>query len=126
MVATAPAAVTGDGTRTRLKAVPAELRRKPTLSDTLAAKISQLAVRAEQVFGSPQDIEWAISADKIWLLQSRPITAITPISPANSIVAPPPGQHVLFKPIFENFSEPFSPLAQVHIHTTEIKIESRR
>src|SRR5215203_2268801 len=41
-----------------------------------AVKIAELARRVEAHFGSPQDIEWAISGDKLYLLQSRPMTAL--------------------------------------------------
>jgi rifampicin phosphotransferase len=30
----------------------------------------------EEHFGSPQDIEWAISGDELYLLQARPMTAM--------------------------------------------------
>lgn len=39
-------------------------------------KVAELARRAERLFGCPQDIEWAISGGKIYLLQARPITAL--------------------------------------------------
>ena len=35
-----------------------------------------LGVRLEQIFGSPQDIEWCIRGSEIFLLQSRPITSL--------------------------------------------------
>jgi pyruvate,water dikinase len=39
-------------------------------------KLDQLAQACEAQFGGPQDIEWAKADDRIWLLQSRPITAM--------------------------------------------------
>jgi phosphohistidine swiveling domain-containing protein len=40
-------------------------------------KIAQMAKKAETAHGKPQDIEWAVDEnDTLWLLQSRPITAI--------------------------------------------------
>jgi phosphoenolpyruvate synthase/pyruvate phosphate dikinase len=44
---------------------------------TLFKKLVKLAQKLEKEFGSPQDIEWAISKNKIFLLQSRPITPFT-------------------------------------------------
>ncbi|MEM6387980.1 MAG: PEP/pyruvate-binding domain-containing protein [Pseudomonadota bacterium] len=38
-------------------------------------RISELAVQLETHHGKPQDIEWAIYAGDVYLLQSRPITA---------------------------------------------------
>jgi phosphoenolpyruvate synthase/pyruvate phosphate dikinase len=39
------------------------------------AALAALGRTLEQQFGSPQDIEWAI-ADKVYLLQSRPVTTL--------------------------------------------------
>jgi rifampicin phosphotransferase len=41
-----------------------------------AAEIAALARRVEEHFGSPQDIEWAISGSELYLLQARPMTAL--------------------------------------------------
>ncbi len=48
---------------------PPELKR-------LAPKLFKLATRLEQDLGCPQDIEWAIAGQKLFLLQSRPITTL--------------------------------------------------
>ncbi|MEM9788605.1 MAG: PEP/pyruvate-binding domain-containing protein, partial [Pseudomonadota bacterium] len=45
------------------------------LSEGELARISELAVLLETHYGKPQDIEWAIHQNDIFLLQSRPITA---------------------------------------------------
>jgi pyruvate,water dikinase len=40
------------------------------------ASLASYALAAERLFGAAQDIEWAIDpADRVWLVQSRPITA---------------------------------------------------
>ncbi|HUP75754.1 MAG TPA: PEP/pyruvate-binding domain-containing protein [Acidimicrobiales bacterium] len=50
--------------------------------------LAKLARDATRLFGMPQDIEWAIDkADRLWLLQSRPIT--TAIGPARGPVYGP-------------------------------------
>jgi rifampicin phosphotransferase len=41
-----------------------------------AADLAALARRVEEHFESPQDIEWAISAGRLYLLQARPMTAL--------------------------------------------------
>ncbi len=53
------------------------------LSDDEALAVARLATRVERHYGSPQDIEWAIADDKIWLVQSRPVTTLetTPQAP---------------------------------------------
>lgn len=47
----------------------------PVLSPQLAEEVARLALRAEETFGSPQDIEFAVEGGQVWMLQSRPITA---------------------------------------------------
>ena len=49
---------------------------KPALNDKQAVAIADLARRAARAFGIPQDIEWAIEGENLFLLQSRPITTL--------------------------------------------------
>lgn len=53
-----------------------ELARQQVLSERDALDLAELALRVERHYGHPQDIEWAIQDDTIWLLQSRPITTL--------------------------------------------------
>lgn len=49
----------------------------PVLDDVQLLSVVRSALRAEELFGSPQDIEFAFDArGKLWLLQSRPVTAV--------------------------------------------------
>lgn len=48
----------------------------PALTDEQAQTVAELSRAAARFFGRPQDIEWALSGGKIWLLQSRPITSL--------------------------------------------------
>ncbi|MEN8131759.1 MAG: PEP/pyruvate-binding domain-containing protein [Pseudomonadota bacterium] len=50
--------------------------RQPVLSDEDVGRIAALARDASHHFGKPQDIEWAIEQGELYLLQSRPITAL--------------------------------------------------
>ena len=43
-----------------------------------AASLYKLALRLEKELDGPQDIEWAIAGDKLYLLQARPITTLSP------------------------------------------------
>jgi pyruvate,water dikinase len=45
------------------------------LNSTEIARLVSVGLQLEEEFGSPQDIEWAIAADELFILQSRPITA---------------------------------------------------
>jgi pyruvate,water dikinase len=58
------------------QAVPADEMDRPALTAEQAAAVAALARRAAVEFGQPQDIEWAISEDMLYLLQSRPITTL--------------------------------------------------
>lgn len=51
----------------------------PILNREQLLEIANLARRAEQHFGYPQDIEWALDKDGLHILQARPIT--TPLKP---------------------------------------------
>jgi rifampicin phosphotransferase len=49
---------------------------RPALTDEQAVAVAALARHAAHSFGQPQDIEWAIEGDELFLLQSRPITTL--------------------------------------------------
>lgn len=51
-------------------------RRIPCLPDDWLRRVAQFGLAAEQHLGRPQDVEWAISDQQVWLLQSRPITML--------------------------------------------------
>ena len=57
---------------------------KPYLQQQQLQAVVQLALNSEQVFGEPQDVEWAFENDKLFLLQSRPITTLKSAS-ANGV-----------------------------------------
>ena len=53
-----------------------ERRNSRVLSDEEIAELVELGKRVEDHYGTPQDVEWAIYAGDIYMLQSRPITTI--------------------------------------------------
>lgn len=53
-----------------------ELARARVLDDEQAAAVARLALRVQEHFGVPQDVEWAFHGDALWLLQARPITTL--------------------------------------------------
>lgn len=59
------------------KYIPASRRRIACLPPHWAKQIAQFTMAAEQVFGLPQDVEWAIADGKVWILQSRPIASLS-------------------------------------------------
>ena len=46
---------------------------RAVLSEEEVVGLFGLGLQVEAAFGCPQDIEWAVDADGIWLLQARPI-----------------------------------------------------
>lgn len=65
--------IRSDGS-TSLEPVPHDLIGELCLSDPQLRLLHDLALRCEEVFDSPSDIEWALSDDVVHLLQCRPIT----------------------------------------------------
>jgi pyruvate,water dikinase len=49
--------------------------RARVLSDAELADLARVGTRLEELFGAPQDVEWAFENDQLYLLQSRPVTA---------------------------------------------------
>lgn len=56
--------------------VDAAERIRSSVNDDQIGEIASLARKAEQHFGFPQDIEWAIDGCRLHLLQSRPISEL--------------------------------------------------
>jgi phosphohistidine swiveling domain-containing protein len=56
--------------------VPERRRRVPCVPESWLRRLGQFGVAAEVILGQPQDIEWAIADRHVWILQSRPITAL--------------------------------------------------
>ncbi|MGZ0147960.1 PEP/pyruvate-binding domain-containing protein [Kribbella sp. WER1] len=82
-IADKPTTLTREGSRLLTRPVPTAQRRTPTLTDTTARTLATLAHQAATLFNTPQDVEWALTPNALWLLQSRPITT-TPPPPANA------------------------------------------
>lgn len=61
------------------------------LHRTRAESVARLARRVEELEGSPQDIEWALVGEDLWLLQARPITTLGDVEPIPIDEQPPPG-----------------------------------
>lgn len=55
------------------------LKDRFSISDLQVQKLLDLVTSVEEYYGFPVDIEWAISNNKLYLLQSRPITTYVPL-----------------------------------------------
>jgi pyruvate,water dikinase len=58
------------------KGVPSDWHRTACLPDPWLIRVAEFCVAAEVYFGCPQDMEWAIADNQVWVLQSRPVTAL--------------------------------------------------
>jgi pyruvate,water dikinase len=56
--------------------VPAAKQEQQKLTDEEVIKLAELAMHIEKHYGVPQDIEWAKEDGAIYVVQSRPVTAI--------------------------------------------------
>lgn len=92
--------------------VPEERRHQPVLDDSAAAELAGYGTRIMELFGAPQDIEWARAGGEFFILQSRPITALT--EPAadtpDSWPVPYPKGLYFRASIVEQLPDPLSPL----------------
>jgi pyruvate, water dikinase len=62
-------------------AVPTELQETQLLKEHEIKILAQLAIKIEQHYKLPQDIEWATEKDRIYIVQSRPITTLSKEEP---------------------------------------------
>ncbi|WP_338871105.1 phosphoenolpyruvate synthase [Spirosoma sp. SC4-14] len=53
-----------------------------TLPDSQLLRLERIGRKIEAHFGQPQDIEWCLTDDTIYIVQSRPITTLYPIPEA--------------------------------------------
>ena len=105
------------GQGTRIEAVPEERQGAASLAEVRVAELARLAVEVERTFdGVPQDIEWACgesagdATDRLWILQSRPITNLPPPPPRDVTWPEMPGAQLLKRQVAENMPDPLSPL----------------
>ena len=61
---------------TCIVAVKDDLQEAPSLKQTELRHISHITNEIESFYGKPQDIEWALSNNKFYILQARPITTL--------------------------------------------------
>ncbi len=65
----------GEGVRE--EEVPPEQREAPCLSDDLLEALVDLGRRVEDHFDDARDVEWAVAGGTLYLLQARPVTALS-------------------------------------------------
>ncbi len=74
--------------------------------------VAEMALALEEVFGSPQDVEWCYSGGELFLLQTRPLTVEGTLRRKAWLFFTEPGGEEIWTSGFfnERFSEPLSPL----------------
>jgi phosphoenolpyruvate synthase/pyruvate phosphate dikinase len=65
------------GSHTVMIETDRRLREKLSLTEKQLRGLHELGLRLESALNSPQDIEWAIENDRIYVLQARPITTLS-------------------------------------------------
>jgi phosphohistidine swiveling domain-containing protein len=98
--------------RTAERPVPEVQRLAPVLDDEMVGELARYGKRIEDHYGTPQDIEWALSGGEFYVVQARTITALPePMAdpPTNWSVPDPKGFYVRAS-IVEQMPDPLSPL----------------
>ncbi|MFE2302909.1 phosphoenolpyruvate synthase [Streptomyces sp. NPDC059445] len=99
----------GSGPGCQVSPVADEDRGRPALTAAHLARLHAAGARVTAVYGAPQDIEWAIDDDALWILQSRPVTTLGPA--AGSTTEPERNLRLWDNSnIIESFSGVVSPL----------------
>jgi phosphohistidine swiveling domain-containing protein len=63
-----------DGPGTRVAATPDSLRSAPVLSPGQTGELARVGLAIEELYGEPVDVEWALAAGELSVLQARPVT----------------------------------------------------
>ncbi|WP_305793971.1 PEP/pyruvate-binding domain-containing protein, partial [Rothia sp. HMSC071F11] len=64
--------------------VPPNDRAASCLSDSDLRRLHALGRQVSAYYNAPQDIEWGICGDELYLLQTRPITSLSNLSNTDS------------------------------------------
>jgi phosphohistidine swiveling domain-containing protein len=92
---------------------PRGQRRARVLRDEQIRILADLGARIENLYGRPQDLEWCLAGDQLYILQARPITTL-PDEPV-AWDAPGLGQWLHGGGTFEMITEPISPLFETFL-----------
>lgn len=88
---------------------------EPCVTDSQVLAIARLGTAAEEAFGAPQDLEWAIDRDgELWLTQSRPITTLYPV-PEDLLDLPRP-RVLICASLLQGLTRPLTPMGLAAFH----------
>ena len=91
--------------------VPEEKQKKISLNKAEVSELLQLAIKVEDYFGTPQDIEWAYAKGKFYLVQTRPITSLYPM-PKNQGDKKGLRVYINVNKYSQAMKEPFTPMGE--------------
>lgn len=74
---------------TQVQKLDAEQQNLEALTDEQILQLEKTGRKIEAHFGCPQDIEWCFANDRLYIVQSRPVTTLFPVPEANGA-----GNHV--------------------------------
>ncbi len=69
------------------QAIPDNMQGRQVIPDTQIIELARLGKKIEEHYGKPQDIEWAIEKDQIFIVQSRAVTTFKPAEQGSPVVA---------------------------------------
>ncbi len=100
---------------TREEPVPAGKRTSAVLTAVQAAQLARIGVQIEDLYGQPMDIEWTLSHHRFFIVQARPITALSKTAgfqvtrPPDWKLPRPRGKYIRAS-VIELLPDPLSPL----------------
>ena len=102
--------------------IPKQEQKVQKISDEEIQEIAKFGREIEEHYKFPQDIEWAIENDKIYFVQSRPVTTLktengrqkTEIRPPSSVLRPPGKTEVLLKGAAASLGIASGPVRIIH------------
>ena len=68
---------------TKKQEIELKLQNRQALTDEQILQLESIGRKVEEHFGCPQDIEWCLTDDIFYIVQSRPITTLYPIPEAD-------------------------------------------
>jgi phosphohistidine swiveling domain-containing protein len=97
---------------TREEELPADLRKKKSLTDQQVVNLFELGLKIEALYDVPMDVEWALDGNDFFVVQARPITALPePQLPLPTEWKLPKGAYAAMRNnIIEMMIDPLTPL----------------
>ncbi|WP_406840405.1 phosphoenolpyruvate synthase [Streptomyces sp. AHU1] len=111
----------GSGPGCRVSPVADGDRAELSLTADRLERLHAAGTRLAALYGTPQDIEWAMADGTLWILQSRPVTTLAPAADP----VPDPGRDLRLwdnSNIVESFSGVVSPLTYSFAADTYAKV----